>query len=109
MGEIEAWKATGRRALRIAQQRGWTDRPLRLTLLGGGFLALAASTHLGHPMMHHPMRFGHRVVTVHVSHGFGSRTTPFGVPRGTGPLAPVQPPAAPAPPLTPSSPSVPNA
>lgn len=109
MGEIEAWKATGRRALRIARQRGWTDRPLRLTLLGAGTLALVASAHVGHPMVHHSSYFERRVVALHMSHGAWPRSRPYALQRGTVPLAPLQPPAAPAAPVPPAAANAPDA
>ena len=62
MNEIEAWKATGQRALRIARQRGLTGGRAKIALLGAGALTLAAvSSHIAPPSMHQH-RFEHRVV-----------------------------------------------
>src|SRR5687768_5467893 len=53
MNEIEAWKATGRRAIRIARQR-WPSRPRALgPLLGLGAL-LGVATMVPHHAMSGP-------------------------------------------------------
>lgn len=50
MNEIEAWKATGRRALRIAEQRGLTSGRVKLAAAGAGILTLTAVLAPYHPM-----------------------------------------------------------
>ncbi len=62
MDQMEAWKATGRRALRIARQRGWTSRRVKLALLGAGAVGVAAVASQVECVTTHQAGFEHRVI-----------------------------------------------
>ena len=121
MNEIEAWKATGRRALRVARQQ-WPARQRALgTVLGLGALVgtalLAPQHHLtarhdraSRPAMMRP-HFGARELGP-AGRRYGWGPGRAGAPQEPAaplppPREPAPPPEAPAPPVAPAAPAAP--
>jgi hypothetical protein len=119
MNEIEAWKATGRRALRIARQRLPARQKTLGTVLGLGALVGTALLMPQHPTaLRRPPLFGPAMMRPHLGahdgglegrhfERAGGRRFGWGPGRPEPPREPAPPSEAPAAPVQPAPPAPP--